>query len=119
MSYTLTLNGTALPKADVDGITIDGAVLGSSHRTPDAGLRVAVLGDAVTIKIQWHKRTQAERDAVKALYYLLYDGGVVPLVLPTGDTFYVVMVKDGYREQIQHMGASAIRYDMAITFEEV
>jgi len=119
MSYTLTLNGTALPKADIDGITIDGVVLNSTHRTPDATLRASVLGDATTIKIQFSLRTQTERNTTKALYYSLYDGAAVPLVLPTGDTFYVLMVRDGYRERPRHMGASAIRYDMAITFEEV
>lgn len=119
MTYTLTLNGSALPKADIGGITIDGVVLGSSHRTPDATLRATVLGDATTIKIQFSLRTQAERDTTKALYYSLYDGAAVPLVLPTGDTFYVLMIRDGYKEHPKHMGATAIRYDIAITFEEV
>ena len=119
MTYTLTLNGSALPKADISGIIIDGIVLGSEHRTPDATLRGSVLGDATTIKIVFSKRTQAERDTTKALYYSLYDGAAVPLVLPTGDTFYVLMIKDGYKERPHHMGATAIRYDMAITFEEV
>ena len=119
MSYTLTLNGTALPKAAIDGITINGVVMGSSHRTPDATLRAAVLGDAVTIKMQWNMRSQAERDTTKALYYSLYDGDAVALVLPWGDTFYVLMIRDGYQEHPHHMGASSVRWDMSITCEEV
>lgn len=119
MTYTLTLNGSALPKAAIDGITINGVVMGSSHRTPDATLRAAVLGDATTIKMQFVKRSQAERDTTKALFYSLYDGPAVALVLPWGDTFYVLMIKDGYQEHPHHMGASSVRWDMAITCEEV
>lgn len=118
MSYTLTWNGTSMPKAEIDGISIDGLVFGSVHRTPDGTERVSVTGEASVIKIQWRKRTSDERATLKALYYSLYDEDAKALVLPTGDTFYVLAARDGYKERAVHMGASAIRYDMSITFEE-
>ena len=117
MAYTLTWNGNSLPKAEIDGVDIEPVVIGSTHRTPDASLRMGVLGQASVIRIRWKLRSASDRSTLKGYWNSLYNQDAKTLVLPTGDS-YSVLARN-YYERAVHMGASAIRYNITMTFEEV
>ena len=116
MSYTLTWNGNNLPKAKIDGVDVQPVKVGSTHRTPDATLRASVLGKAAVIRLTWENRSSSDRSTLKGYWDALYNQDAKTLVLPNGDSYSVLPMT--YQERAKHFGASAIRYDITMTFEE-
>lgn len=115
---TMTWDGTPLTQPDVEGISIDHGPIGAFERMLSGYLRADVTDWKHGIRVPWTLLTETERDNLRSTYESERIAGTL-LVLPDGQSFYVLCGEGSWSEGLFFEAGSIPRYSVVITFDEI